>query len=249
MEAGVEEAALAFAAVTAGLIAMASLEPALRLRLPRRHKPDRLKAKLAAGLAGAAPALIAGALLPGRIGLLAALAAPLACFFAPDVLVARRERARRVQVRRDLPALLDLLRVSVEAGASLPEALGEVGRRSNAPLAGEWAAVAAQVRVGVGLTEALEAHRAALPLPEIDALTAALGRAARHGAPLSDTLAAQARGARLARRRAVQEQAAKAGPKMQLVVALLLVPSVMLMVAAGLLSALLESGTGGIFGA
>ena len=77
---------------------------------------------------------------------------------------------------------------------------------------------------------------------EIDAFTGALARAARHGAPLSDTLTAQAREVRLARRRAVQEEAARAGPKMQLVVALLLVPSVMLLVAAALITALTDGG-------
>jgi tight adherence protein C len=55
-------------------------------------------------------------------------------------------------------------------------------------------------------------------------------------------LAGQARDARLSLRRRVQEDAARAGPKIQLVVALLLVPSVLLLVAAALVSALLGSG-------
>ena len=80
------------------------------------------------------------------------------------------------------------------------------------------------------------------PQPEVQALCAALDRARRHGAPLGRTLTAQARDARVALRRRVQEDAAKAGPKIQLVVALLLVPSVLLIVAAALVSALLESG-------
>jgi tight adherence protein C len=78
-----------------------------------------------------------------------------------------------------------------------------------------------------------------LPLKEVLTLVGALARPARHGAPLADTLAAQARDARLARRRRIQEEAARAGPKIQLVVALLLVPSVLLLVAAALASALI----------
>ena len=135
--------------------------------------------------------------------------------------------------------------VAVEAGLSLPEALAEVGRRSRAPLARAWGGVGAQVAVGVPLAAALDAHRRELGMPEIDAFTGALARAARHGAPLAETLAAQAREVRLARRRAIQEEAARAGPKMQLVVALLLVPSVMLLVAAALVSALSGGGAGG----
>ena len=76
------------------------------------------------------------------------------------------------------------------------------------------------------------------PLPGMAVLVAALERAERHGAPLSETLAAQAREAREARARHLREQAAKAAPKIQLVVALLLVPSVMLLVAAALLASL-----------
>jgi tight adherence protein C len=81
-----------------------------------------------------------------------------------------------------------------------------------------------------------------LPLPEVRGFTAALDRARRHGAPLADTLAAQARDARSALARHAREEAARAGPKIQLVVALLLVPSVLLLVAAALVSALLGGG-------
>ena len=70
------------------------------------------------------------------------------------------------------------------------------------------------------------------------ALSAALERAERHGAPLAETLAAQAAEARAAHARRLHEQAAKAAPKIQLVVALLLVPSVMLLVAAALVASL-----------
>ena len=88
---------------------------------------------------------------------------------------------------------------------------------------------------------------ARLPLPEVRALCSAIERATRHGAPLADALAAQARDARAVRRRRIEEEAAKAGPKIQLVVALLLVPSVLLLVAAALAAALLDSG-GGVTG-
>jgi tight adherence protein C len=236
---------LAFAAAAAGVAGVVSLRP-LRWRLRTRWLPRRLgprgllTARIAAALAAASAGLVAGAVLPGRLGLLAAVVAPALGFLAPDLWLARRRAERIAQVRRDMPALLDLLGVAVEAGLSLPGALAEVGRRSHAPLARAWGGIAAQVAVGVPFTDALEAHRRALAIPEVDSFTGALARAVRHGAPLADTLAAQAREVRLARRSAIQEQAARAGPKMQLVVALLLVPSVMLLVAAALVSALAD---------
>jgi tight adherence protein C len=203
--------------------------------------------KTAAALAAAPLGTALGAAAPGRLGLLLAAAAPVAGFLAPDWYLARRTRERIRATRRDLPALLDLLRVAVEAGLAPSQALAAVGERSYSPLAAEWAGAAAQVQLGVPLADALTTLTRRLPAPELRAFAAALARAARHGAPLSDTLAAQARDARLARRRRIEEEAAKASPKIQLVVALLLVPSVLLTVAAALAAAML-GGQGGVLG-
>ena len=200
--------------------------------------------KLAAALAGGALGTFLSALAPGRLGLVVAAAAPMAAFLAPDLWLRRRALERARAVRRALPAMLDLLRVTVEAGASLPAALEAVGRRSDGPLAAEWRGTGRQVAVGVPLGDALEGMTQRLPQAEVRALVAALERSLRHGAPLAETLAAQARAARFDLRRRVREEAARAGPKMQLVVALLLVPSVLLLVAAALAAALLEGGTG-----
>jgi len=199
-----------------------------------------MAAKAAAAVLGAALALPLAALAPGRLGLVTVLLAPAAGFLTPDLWLGRlaAERARRV--RRELPALLDILRVTIEAGGSLAWALRAVGDRADGPLACEWRAAAREVGLGVPLGQALDGLAARLPQPEIRAFVAALHRASRHGAPLSDTLAGQARSARFALARRIRDDAARAGPKIQLVVALLLVPSVLLLVAAALASALLD---------
>ena len=202
---------------------------------PRELIAAKIAAACVTGLAGAALAASA----PGRLGPLIAVASPFAGFLAPDLWLARlaAERARRV--RRELPTLLDLLRVTIEAGSPLSEALRVVGERADGPLAREWRAVGRQVALGVPLTTSLGTMVQHVPLPEVRALVGALDRARRHGAPLADTLAAQARDARFALARRIREDAARAAPKMQLVVALLLVPSVLLLVAAALAAALL----------
>ncbi len=151
-------------------------------------------------------------------------------------------------MRSELPALLDLLRVSVEAGSSLPKALRDVGARTRGPLAAEWRALGREVALGVPLEAALRSTVERLPIPEVRSLVAALERARRHGAPLADTLASQARDARFALARHAREDAARAGPKIQLVVALLLVPSVLLLVAAALVAALLDGGGAALAG-
>jgi tight adherence protein C len=84
----------------------------------------------------------------------------------------------------------------------------------------------------------LDSGEAAGLQPAVAALVAALRRAERHGAPLGGTLAAQAAEARAAHARRLHEQAARAAPKIQLVVALMLVPAAMLLVAAALVASL-----------
>jgi tight adherence protein C len=203
-----------------------------------------MAAKVAAAVGGGLVAALLSAAAPGRLGLAVMIAGPLAGFLAPDLWLARRAAERARRVRAELPALLDLLRVSVEAGSSLPKALRDVGARTRGPLAAEWRALGQEVALGVPLEAALHRTVERLPLPEVRSLVAALERARRHGAPLADTLASQARDARFALARHAREEAARAGPKIQLVVALLLVPSVLLLVAAALVAALLDGGGG-----
>lgn len=201
---------------------------------------ELMAAKLAAaGLAGAAGAM-AGAAAPGRLGVAVVVGAPVAGFLAPDAWLVRRAQGRARTVRRELPGMLDLLRVTVEAGLPLSGALTAVGERTSGALGAEWRVVGREVALGVPLSESLQAMLKRLPMPEVGALIGALDRAIRHGAPLAETLAAQARDARESRRRRIREEAARAGPKIQLVVALLLVPSVLLLVAAALAAALMD---------
>jgi tight adherence protein C len=222
--------------------------PDLRARIDAAGRPaglgasELMAAKLLAALLGLAAAAPVAAVAPGRLGLVLVPAAPAAAFLAPDLWLGRlaAERARRV--RRELPTLLDILRVTVEAGGSLAWSLQAVGERSDGVLACEWRAVGREVALGVPLGDALEGLTARLPQPEVRAFVAALERSRRHGAPLAGTLAAQASAARFALARRVRDEAARAGPKIQLVVALLLVPSVLLLVAAALASALLDGG-------
>ena len=65
---------------------------------------------------------------------------------------------------------------------------------------------------------------------------ASIERSRRFGSPLADQLRRQSTALRREQRRAVEERAARAAPKIQLVVALVLVPSVLLMIAAGLIA-------------
>ena len=103
---------------------------------------------------------------------------------------------------------------------------------------GELGAAARRVGLGVPPDVALARFERRCPAAGTHALTAALRRADRLGAPPARALAALAAEARAREARRAAEHAARAGPKIQLVVALLLVPSAMLLVAAALVPAL-----------
>jgi len=189
---------------------------------------------LVAGLAGLLPAAAA----PGRLGPVVALAAPAGAFFAPDAWLRRRARRRARVMADELPEVLDLLRVVVAAGMPLSRAMGEVGERRRGMLAGEPGRAADRIALGVPRAQAMADWRARCPIPAVGALTVAVGRSDRHGAPLAPALAALATDARADRARRLADRAAKAAPKIQLVVALLLVPAVLMLVAAALVGAL-----------
>jgi len=197
---------------------------------------DVLAAQGGAAALGLLAALPLGSLLPGRLGLLAPFALPLAAFLAPDLWLRRRIRWRGAAMARELPDLLDLLRVALGAGLSLDRALAEVARRARGPLAREWRTAAVEVELGVPRAKALAGLIERCPCAGVVPLVRTLERGARHGTPLAEALAAQAAEARAAQVRQLAEQAAKAAPQIQLVVALLLVPSVLLLVAAALLA-------------
>ncbi len=184
---------------------------------------------------------LAGAL-PGRLGLAALLAAPVAGCFAPELALRRLARARGERIAGELADVLDLLRVAVGAGLPVGRAMGEVGRRMTGVLAAELDAAAARMQLGAARAEALRELVARCPAAGVASLAAAIARADRHGAPLAPALEALAAEARAEQARRLRDGAAKAAPKIQLVVALVLVPAVMLLVAAVLVHGLTGSG-------
>jgi tight adherence protein C len=173
-----------------------------------------------------------------RLALLVALAGPLAGFVAPDFWLARAVRVRAEAALRELPDLLDLLRVSIEVGVAPVRAMGAVAAQFDGPLASEWRRVATAVAMGEPHSAAIVRMTERIAGSEVRAFADTLLRSRRHGLPIGAALGAQAARAREARRRRIRERAARAGPKMQLVVALVLVPSMLLIVAALLVSEL-----------
>ena len=199
---------------------------------------DVMAVKAGTALTGLATALAWLPAAPGRTGVTLLIAAPAAGFLAPDVWLRRRTIRRARAMEAELADVLDLLCVAVTAGLAPGRALAEVGRRHPGLLATELRRAANAAALGIPRVRAYAELERRCPADGIPALLAALGRADRHGAPLVPALAAEARHARARAAQRAAEAAARAGPQIQLVVALLLVPAVLLLVAAALLPAI-----------
>ncbi|MCD6726243.1 MAG: type II secretion system F family protein [Solirubrobacteraceae bacterium] len=157
-------------------------------------------------------------------------------FLAPDAALLMRAASRARAVRAEAPDVLDRLRLAAEAGLSPSRASARAAGVGGGPLCVELRALAAARALGVPGPQALARLRSRCPQPEVEALAAAISRCERHGAPLAPALAVLAESARAERVSRLLERAQRAAPKIQLVVALLLVPAALLMVAAGLLA-------------
>jgi tight adherence protein C len=219
---------------------------ALRLGLPARIARSGLEPRLplAAVLLGKCAGAVTGGLLaltaapaaPGRLSLLVTVGLPAAGFFVPDALLERRARLRRRRLVGALPDACDLLAVAAVAGRGPASGFAELARGSDGPLAEELRMTVAELSCGRPLPAALRSLRDRIPGSELATLCAAIERSRRYGSPLAEQLRRQSSALRSDQRRAVEERAARAAPKIQLVVALILVPSVLLMITAALIA-------------
>jgi tight adherence protein C len=213
----------------------------LSARITRAGLTDRIStqalvaAKLGGTLAGLLWGMVIAPAAPSRLAWIVAIGLPVAGFLAPDAWFERRARQRLRALRAGLPDALDLLAVGTAAGRSPLAGLSELGR-GEGPLARELAMLSAESSCGLPQSQALESLRRRAPVREVSAMCGVIERSRRYGSPLADQLREQATTLRGVQRRRIEEHAARAAPKIQLAVALLLVPSVLLMIAAGLLA-------------
>jgi tight adherence protein C len=226
----------ALLAAVAVLFGAAGARELLRGRSLRLSLPKLLLAKLAGAAAGLLVALAAAPVAPGRTALLVLVGMPVAGFLVPDALRERRARLRQRRLVAALPDALDLLAVSAGSGRGPAAGIEQLARAGEGPLAEELRLTLADLSCGVPLAAALESLRQRVPGSELATLVAAIERSRKLGSPLADQLRRQATSLRRDSRRAVEERAARAAPKIQLVVALVLVPSVLLMITAGLIA-------------
>jgi tight adherence protein C len=190
---------------------------------------------LATKVVAAACGFVTGGLLgvaagrPGRALLLAVVFAA-AGFLIPDMTLTMKTRARREQIRAQLPDALDILAISVETGLGFDAALAKVAEHMDGPLVEELRLTLAEMRLGESRQDALRGLADRVDLAEVSSFVHAIVQAEQLGSPLGKILRVQATESRQKRQVAAEERAMKAPVKMIIPTAILIFPAMFIVI-------------------
>ena len=155
----------------------------------------------------------------------------------PWVMLRIMAQKRQKLIMKQLPEVLDLLCVSVQAGLSFDAALRRIVERMDGPLIEECTRMLEDVRMGLPRRQALRMMGERCEVQEVALFVTAIIQAERLGTSLGKTLNNQAINMRERRRQTVKAEAMKAPVKMIFPLVLFIFPSVFVIV---LLPALLN---------
>src|SRR5579875_660093 len=154
-------------------------------------------------------------------------------YAVPTVVVARMARARQRRMIHELPDVLALIVVSLEAGISVGEVLRLVGRetlRQGQVLGRELTVTSAQLAAGVSFEDALRDFGTRTGVEEIRSLAALLIQSEKIGARLAPALRAAADLLNSRRRMAAEEAARKTSIKMLFPLVFFILPAMLLVI-------------------
>ena len=190
---------------------------------------------------GGAGVLMAGG--PVRIAVLAALSGAVLGYLWPDQLLRRRAAGRRLCMMRELPFMLDLLTLCVEAGLSLSAALHQVAAHAPVgPLRRSLQDAAALERTGMSRPDWLLQWAEHADVPGVRDLVAALAQADRLGMSLAPLLRAQAERQRSERFLRAEKLALEAPVRMLFPMVLCIFPCTFLIIGFPVAVKLLDAG-------
>ncbi len=144
--------------------------------------------------------------------LLCTAALAIAGFILPSFWLSRRVKQRQLQIFHDLPEVLDLMTVCVEAGLSMDAAMIKVCEDPNlkkSPLVDEMKIVLQEVRAGKARLEALRDMGERTMVEDLKAFSAMLIQTERLGTSLAQSLRVFSDTLRTIRMQKAQEEAAK----------------------------------------
>jgi tight adherence protein C len=151
-------------------------------------------------------------------------------FFGPEASLNRAIDDRRKKMERQLPDIIDLLVISVEAGLGFEAAMGRVVQNVPGELSKEFARTLQETRVGVSRNDALRAMSERTDVDDLNSFILSLIQADQFGVSISRMLRVQAEEMRVRRRQRIQEKAFAAPVKMIFPMLFCIFPSIFIVI-------------------
>ena len=157
-------------------------------------------------------------------------------WFYTDIWLSGVARARQARIQRDLPDFLDILAVTVSAGVAFRSALERVAEALQGPLGEEIMTALRQMELGMSRRQALEGIKDRNSSESLNQFITALLQAEELGVPLADALGNLAEDMRRSFYQAARRRAAKASPRVSLIVSTVIVPGAIILIVASVIS-------------
>jgi tight adherence protein C len=168
-------------------------------------------------------------------------------FIFPDMWLSGRMRGRQKMIFRAMPDALDLLTICVEAGLGFDAAMSRVHEKWVNDLGLELGRVIQEIRLGKLRRDALRDMSDRLGVPEMTSFVAAVIQSEQLGVSMAKVLRIQSDQMRVRRRQMAEEEAHRAPIKMVFPIALLIFPSIMLILLGPAAMLLVTSPMGSLF--
>jgi tight adherence protein C len=169
--------------------------------------------------------------------------------FGPEARLNGAIGKRRKEMEQQLPDVIDLLVISVEAGLGFDAALGRVIQNVPGQLAREFQRTLQETRVGVSRTDALRNLTARTDVDDLNTFVLALVQADQFGVSIARVLRVQAEEMRIRRRQRAQEKAFGAPVKLIFPLIFFIFPALFIIILGPAAISIYETllGEGGAF--
>lgn len=158
-----------------------------------------------------------------------------------DIFLKRTISSRQEAIRQELPDVLDLLTISMEAGLGFDASMQRVAQRSSGPLAAEFHQTLQDMRMGKTRRDALKDLGERNGVDDLSKFTDAIIQADKLGVGLGNVMRGQADQMRVLRRQRVEEKAMKAPVKMLLPLVLFIFPTIFVVILAPAIIQMLDT--------